>query len=109
METYAVLKPSNLKVEFKVVNDLSLECLQKEVEGYIECVYNPILDTINDENLVAVFNEEGLILNLQPNIITRAGTIHGNIVFCSHDDNLEELVGLNQTQINFLKSLTGEE
>lgn len=91
METYGVLKPLVLEVEFKEVDNLSLEVLREEVKGYIECVY------------------EGLIINLPPNLISRAGTIHGNIVFCRHHTDSGDLVGLNQNQINLLKYLTKKE
>lgn len=66
-----------------------LEELQKQVEGYIECV------TLIPGKLVMVVNEEGLILelpyNMSASIIARRNIVGNALIVCCDDEDFTDI------------------
>ncbi len=77
--------------------DEGLEALQKQVGGLIECVYE-----LEKENINIWINEEGKILELDPNFIIYQGTdfIVGPAVFLGFAPETGETISLTEEQIS---------
>ena len=71
----------------------SLQEMQKIVGGYIQCMPFP-------NNILCVLNEEGKLMNLQPNFVYNSDVIVGNVFFCSAGE--EEFESLTEEQTEFI-------
>ena len=85
----------------------TLEALQGIVGGYIEIPF--ISERFANETIDIVINEEGKLINLEPQIaVLQRGTnrildlIVGNCIFASHDEE-GEMIGLTDEQIEIVK------
>lgn len=75
----------------------NLSYLQSVVGGYIELVYlSPELDMY--------INEEGKLLELEPNLSFPGDTIVGPVVVCSHDDE-GDTIGLTVAQAELIREV----
>ncbi|MDY7023143.1 MAG: DUF3846 domain-containing protein [Cyanobacteriota bacterium] len=104
IHTYGLLLPSK-SITFPKVDRISVELLQQKVGGYFQAVYNPFMGRIDDSTLVAVVNDEGAINGMKPNLVSRYGTLYGPVIFCRFDPETEDLVGLYEGQMMYLKEL----
>lgn len=77
--------------------DGSLKSMQTLVGGLIEAVH------VSDE-LDMMVNEEGLLLNLEPNFRLGSQPIVGNVFFTRHDDEGNP-VSLTEADISYLSTL----
>jgi hypothetical protein len=76
----------------------TLANLQKIVGGYIECV--------REEGFDIIINEEGKLLQLQPNFLIYGGDyIAGTAIFAGVDYNEGEFKSLTDEQIEFILSV----
>lgn len=81
----------------------SFESLQNAVGGYIECI-RPIK---TDFNIVLICNEEGKLLDLEPNLfISNNDIVVGNCLFAGTDG--EEIISLNFEQIKKIQNFIFE-
>ena len=80
-------KPGEKAYSLKIEN--TLEKLQELIGGYIE--------VIKIDDYIVIFNEEGLLKNLEPNIFIGGMNILGNVIFASSND--DEIYGLENDKI----------
>lgn len=85
----------------------SLNSLQKEVDGLIECVYL-------DDGCIAIINEEGKINGMEPNRRVGADIICGPFLICGDDgENFGSLTDSEITkysqQFSEIEQFTGDE
>lgn len=88
------------KIQVKRIEN-NLKSLQEIVEGYIECF------DIKDNHTI-ICNEEGKIMNLEPNLyVIHKGIIIeilcGNLIICNVDKN-GEFASLTDEEIEILKN-----
>lgn len=81
-------RPGDLSKVLCIPN--TLEAFQQLVGGYIETLTLP-------SGFVIIMNEEGRFIGLQPNIISYAGVIVGNVVITKAEG--EDFVSLTPEQI----------
>ena len=79
-----------------------LEFLQFMVDGYIEVAH---LAELDEQGIVLIVNEEGLLNGLEPNENLFPFFFVGDVVFVAVDG--EDFVGLNDEQIEFLRGWIG--
>ena len=102
-----IVKNPNQDAEVVEVETIDLECLQKFVGGYIECVYIPQLEKFGD-GLSCFCNEEGKLIGLEKNFVLADeygkpyDYVVGAVVFCGCDDEGES-IGLTDDQITTIK------
>jgi hypothetical protein len=72
----------------------TLEAFQGIVEGYIEVV------RLSKEVLI-VCNEEGKLMNLEPNVHTPNDILVGNLIFCGSDDE-GEFASIKDNDLNLV-------
>jgi hypothetical protein len=75
----------------------TLEAFQKLVGGYIEVVRL-------DEGICAVINEEGKLLDLEPNILLRHDYLAGTVVLVTTDGE-GEFAGISKEQVKALEGM----
>lgn len=73
----------------------TLETYQNIVGGYIETY--PFV-----EGMLIIFNEEGKLMGLKPNMVINGETIVGNIAIVSHGE--EDFEGLSEEQLDFFRN-----
>lgn len=93
-----VIKEPNKKAEIREINN-RLEDFQSIVGGYIE-VY-PIRTDLPLEDILIILNEEGKLMDLEPNMIVGNELIVGNMIFVSEDNG--DFKSLSDDQLFFLK------
>lgn len=86
-----------------------LKDLQAVVGGYIEAPF--ISKELSNANIQVLCNEDGLLQKLEPSVLimkdgAQAGCLVGNVAFVGVDGC--EFCGLNDMQIELLKSITLE-
>lgn len=94
MNDLIFIKKVGQSPELKKVNLKDLKTLQGLVGGYIQTVPLP-------SGILLVCNEEGRILDLEPNMVVGGEVLVGDIFFCSYDS--EDFTGLSEEQIEILK------
>ena len=91
----AILIEPKKKPKIIELND-TLKELQRLVGGYIEYVYNPFL-----KDIAFICNDEGKILNLEPNIDFGYDVLCGNVIIVGDNHNGENS-SLSEEQIKIL-------
>lgn len=91
-----VKEPNKTGTIEQVTNEL--ETFNNLVGGYIECL------NIKD-NLILVCNEEGKLMDLEPNLYFNNDTVVGTVVFVEFNRD-GDFVGLSDNSIEYLKSMT---
>lgn len=92
-----VVKKPNELGEIKVISN-KLETFKDLVNGYLECL------RLNN-GIVIILNEEGKLLDLEPNLFYNNDILVGNLIFCESD--LEgNFTSLSENSIEYLKELT---
>ena len=103
-----VLKLINDELLEEEIESITLKYMQSVVGGYIEAPY--ICDELSNSNIDVIINEEGKILDLPVTILLTKDydevidTIQGNVLFCSHDEEGEN-IGLTNDQIQVIHNL----
>ena len=93
MRIYKV-EPNKMGYEKEIAN--TLEEIQKEIGGYIQICYL-------QDGLLAVVDEEGLLKELEDNLLLpKYGVIKGNVIFV-RDDKKGDFESLTDEDIETLK------
>ena len=92
MKNKIIFKKPNREPMIKEVDEITLEMLQKMVEGWIEAIL-----PFENSKFVMILNEEGKINGLEPNLNLIYDTIVGNVVIIKADG--EDFTGLNDDEI----------
>lgn len=93
-----LIKPNELPVEIEIKN--TLEVLQEQVQGCIECAY-----MLNDDSVVLICNEEGKINGMKYNRFIGHDIIVGTFLIVGNDIENGDFKSLTENQVEKYKKV----